>query len=759
MGNKRRIFMGLALAAPALAARAQTAASGALRAFPSRAALVAQGGQAGPGELLTDGRVSYRAAPGAGAIPDLAGLLPFGAVSALHWGVVPDDRAAAAENARRLNLAAEYCRGAGTALHLPAGSLFIADRLDFGGLHVLGRGVGQVLHTPVYFSRRAQHPAPSQIVMTGTDFTPLRLHGISSMKACGAARRPEARREGLADASWELVSLMNADATTGAATPADLVVGIVVEGGSGARLEGFRVVADSGGPHGLDGYNDRTANRIIGGCDIGILQIGAANTTLVDVQTVGHFRRYGYLNVAIDADGDYSDYTAPYATTLIRCDFQGMRGFGLRGPDKFVILDWTPDSVDLPWADDHPFTLDPGHNRIRVTQKGTGTVGGRHYAYSGVAKVTVSGEARIRLSGLSGFDPGRFAAVVPTVAGGGNSHIVLRDCQIGGLTVPSGHLANDRSAVANPIVNGAIGGFEISGWRCAEPDIQGRLQHSGTVAGFIHDCREVTLDLLCEADPARGHGRGMTWIVSPQHNQNRHAAHPAGGNRWLEWRYGMITERSSNNVDYAPFMDFLPRPEALAGTGRGWFEGYWALRSPHIRFYTRKDGTDANYLPVPALAVGPGGEGFRGRPPEDPLHIRGGTDRGTAVSAALTLSERDRSLRLFLDAARERGLVLREERDGALWDVLRSVLDAQGPALRVGGGLQVAGTLQAEGGLGFPPVPAEALADAAHAVNAMGKSAGKAVFDSSNGRCLVASGSAPEAPWNLFDGTPAVRPA
>ncbi|WP_370159003.1 hypothetical protein [Salipiger bermudensis] len=728
----RRFLLGVPLALPALPAYPQNTAARTRLSAPT--ALTTAGDQTTSSTLLTDGQVTYISSPGATAIPDLPDLLPFGDVSAWHWGVTPDERTAAKENAGRLNQAAEYCREARVPLHLPAGSIFIADRIDLTGLKVLGQGISAVQHVAARFRNQEQTPAPTQFVMTGEAFTPLYLHGISSMKACGAARQFTAPRQGLAEADWEMVSLMNTDATDGAATPADLTVGIILEGGSGAHLEGFRVVADSGGPHGLDGYNDPKTNRIIGNYDIGILQIGARNTTLVDVQAVGHFRRYGYLNAAIDADGDYSDYTAPYETTLVRCNFQGMRGFGLRGPDKFVLLDWSASHIDLPWANDHPFTLTEGLNRFRLTAKGTGTSGGKSYTYTDVARLTVQGENRIRLSGLSGFDPDGFDAVVPTIAGGANSHIVLRDCQIGGLLVPSGHAANDKEALENPVINGAIGGFEISGWRCAEADIQGRLQHSGTIAGFIHDGREVILDLLCEAEAIRDHDRGMIWIVSPQHNQNRHAPHPAGGNRWLEWRYGMVTERSSSGVDFAPFMEFIPRPPAMAGTGKGWFEGYWALRAPHIRYYTRADGADTRYLPVPALSIGPDTEGFRGRPPQDLLHLRGNAEQN-GPEAALRLSDGGRSLRLALART-----------------------DDPEAGLRVDGGLLVAGPLQAEGGVVFPPVAAEALADRSHAINTRGKSAGKAIFDSSNGRCLVASGGAPEAAWHLFDGTPAIRP-
>ncbi|SLN33255.1 hypothetical protein ROJ8625_01558 [Roseivivax jejudonensis] len=612
MSTDRRGFLRLTAGAPLVATGTAAAAAGG--AATSRAALarhVAAEGAA-PGAPYFDGRLFYAGQEGAAAIPDLPGLVPQGDVSASHFGVVADDRAAGAENVARMRAAAEWCRTAGEPLHLPAGSVFLDDRVDVTGLTVIGKGVRAVPHLPMARGGEAIAPAPSQLVLTGRAATPLRIHGISSMRACGAARAFSARA-GLAEAVWAPVSLMNADAGEGAATPAALVVGLVIENGTGTRLRDFRVVADGGGAHGLDTYNDAGAARMAGAIDIGILQLGGRDTTLENVQCTGHFRRYGYLVAAVDRDGDFDDYSAPYETSVIRCSFQGMRAVGIRGPDKFAILGHTGDSVDLPWAEDHPFTLDPGHDAIRLAAVGTGTAGGAVFRYARVEKVPVDGTPRLRLSGIDGFDPGRWGAVVAARAGGANSHVVLRDCQIGGLVIPSGHAANDTDHVEGAVENGAVGGFEISGWRAAEADIQGRIQHPGTLMGLIHEARETVLDVMCEANPARGRGAGATWIVSPQHNENDHAAHPTGGPRWIEWRYAMVTERSASNTDFAPFLDFVPRPEAFAD-GPGWFQGYWVLRAPQVRYRHDRDGAQ-RYLAAPALSLGPGAEGYGGGPP------------------------------------------------------------------------------------------------------------------------------------------------
>lgn len=766
MSTTRRGLFGLALGAPALAIKADPLAAAGTdqSAYPDRAALAGatqRRAQHPAGQILSDGAVAYVAQDGAGAIPDLPGLLPFGPVSALHWGVTVDQRRRAAQNARALNQAAAHCRATGERLHLPAGSIFVSDVINVTAISLRGQGTSALQHLPAFDRPQPQTAAPTQIVLSGQGFSLLSLHGISSMQSSGAARRL-AQKDGTRDPNWRMISLMNADAVDGAATVAKLAVGLLIEGGSGAHLEGLRVVVDSGGPDGISGYNDGRAAKLFGQIDIGILQIGARNTTLRDVQTLGHFRRYGYLNAAVDRDGDYSDYTAPYETTLTRCSFQGMRAVGLRGPDKFAILDWSAKTVDLPWASDHPFTTDSGHARFRLTSRGSGTEAGTVFDYSRVSRVMVEGQERLRLGGLSNFDPGDFGAVVPAVAGGANSHIVLRDCQIGGLLIPSGHAPNDP-ALDQPVENDAIGGFEISGWRCAEADLSGRVQHPGSLAGMIHDCREITLDLMTEANAPRNGSAAMRWIVSPQHNQNRHAEAPAGGPRWLDWRNGNVTEHSSSGVDYAPFMPFLPRPAAFAKLDDGWFEGYWSLRAPRLRYYTRAKGTDLNYLPLPALSLGAEAEGYRGRPPQDLLHIRPGENGGGLLiegqtgAPGLTLRAQQSTLTLGLDPKGAR-LSLQEGKSAEGRALLRSTGAGDSAGLRTEGSFEATGDLSAGTGIVFPPVARAALLDAGHSINSSGKRAGKAVFEQDGARCLVASGPDPRAPWHLFDGTPAVTP-
>src|SRR5690606_29989497 len=67
--------------------------------------------------------------------------------------------------------------------------------------------------------------------------------------------------------------------------------------------------------------------------------------------------------------------------------------------------------------------------------------------------------------------------------------------------------------------------------------------------------------------------------------------------------------------------------------------------------------------------------------------------------------------------------------------------------------------IDGSGGMRFPPYGISAIANAAHAVNTTDKGAGKAVYDTANGRVLVATGSAPTDPWNLMSGTVAVNPS
>jgi len=602
------------------------------------------------GAVVTAGEQRYvkmptaHAAYGTTPISDMAGYAPLLPVAAEHFGFVVGDRSEALNNVAKFNAALSYCRTYNTELWLWSGSGFLRpNAMSLEGVTVRGYGIGLVQHTAYYYGNNTQTPCATQIVLTGTTTNAMQVHGISSAQSCGASRSFTARSD-LDESTWKMVSFMNEDATTGAATVKDLAVGLLVDGEGGANCMGFRVVVDAGGTHGLDDYNSTSTAEIIGDVDIGILQVGAGETAYTDVQTLGHYQMAGYANVAIDLDGNYSDYHAPYGTTMTRCNFQGMRAFIVRGPDRFKIIAETSTTVDLPWADDHPFTLDSGHTTIRLTDTGTGTGGGSTFTYTGVSKVDLGGgDVRVRLSGLTSFSSGSYEAVVPTSAGGANSHIVFRDCQIGGLIIPAGWQANDSTALSDHIANGAIGGFEISGWRCAEIDVHGRLQHPGSLAGFIHDARETILDLQCEAGSNRRHSDAMTWIVSPQHNENTHSTHVAGGARWIDWRYTMVSERSASDTDFAPFMDFIPRPSAFSG-GDGWFETYFATRAPTVRSRTDSGSDDINKLVAPALAVGPEAEGFNGWNPDGLFHVRAATG---FVDAVIESVEANRDPRLF----------------------------------------------------------------------------------------------------------------
>ena len=227
---------------------------------------------------------------------------------------------------------------------------------------------------------------------------------------------------------------------------------MLLEGRDPAHLKGFRVLGDGGGDDGLDAYHTTATDDFIGNYHLGILQMGCYQVVCEDIQTKGHFRLAGYANVAKPREQDFDNYDPPYETVLSRCNFEGMRAAAVRGPDKFLILASTSSTVEVIKSDDHPFTTDGDNNIIRLTQSGTGTDGGLTYTYTGVEIVNVGGEDRVRLTGverangsgdpfaLDGYD-----SILPSGAGGANSHIIFRDCQFGGLTFPSGHVPNDTT--------------------------------------------------------------------------------------------------------------------------------------------------------------------------------------------------------------------------------------------------------------------------------------------------------------------------
>lgn len=60
---------------------------------------------------------------------------------------------------------------------------------------------------------------------------------------------------------------------------------------------------------------------------------------------------------------------------------------------------------------------------------------------------------------------------------------------------------------------------------------------------------------------------------------------------------------------------------------------------------------------------------------------------------------------------------------------------------------------------GFQTFTAAQIADGNHAVNTADKDAGRAVWDTTNNRLMIASGSSQIAPWYVADGSLSITPA
>jgi hypothetical protein len=63
------------------------------------------------------------------------------------------------------------------------------------------------------------------------------------------------------------------------------------------------------------------------------------------------------------------------------------------------------------------------------------------------------------------------------------------------------------------------------------------------------------------------------------------------------------------------------------------------------------------------------------------------------------------------------------------------------------------------GGLVIQTVSAASIAALANAINTVNKVASKVVYDTTNNRIMVASGSATAAPWYVADGSASVTPS
>lgn len=68
-------------------------------------------------------------------------------------------------------------------------------------------------------------------------------------------------------------------------------------------------------------------------------------------------------------------------------------------------------------------------------------------------------------------------------------------------------------------------------------------------------------------------------------------------------------------------------------------------------------------------------------------------------------------------------------------------------------------TQDGAGGIRLPSYTATQIADASHAVNTTDKAAGKIIFDSTNGRVMVATGGSGTSNWSVADGSATVTPS
>lgn len=581
-------------------------------------------------------------------------------------GVIYDDRTAAVANAAIINELADCARVNSASIDFGCGTIFFDGTLNLSAIHCFGHGIGIWMMQPAQQSASVKKKAMTQLVaVSSSNWPATKVYGVSSCKTIGAGRELGCQRDGTAwsgtfkgrhERYWEMMSFAQSG-STGVGVAKSLKVAILIDQGNSV-IENMRIFPDGGGVDGMAAYTDRFHGTLIGDMDIGVLQISGYGCSYRNVQIVGHWRMFGYCNMATLPE-DSNDYTPPYETHLNECMFEGMRSYGLRGPDRWPIIASTSSTVDLPWADDHPFTLDTGRNIFIQVNRGTGpnseTV---TYHYSAVEKVTVDGNDHIRLTVDGTFIPGddhTYGAIVNCNNGGVDSHIIANNCVFAGLTLPNGYAANDAVNPAGAqVFNGAVGGVEISGWRCAEEEIlNSRIQHNGSIAIYKHDGRNGVFDVIMEANPdtvstdestENYFGSYFRIIMSPATNMNSHATEkPVGGTRWTEWRTLMQNEYTFPEIDFAPAINFIPRPSAFNHAGdKGWFECFDLIRPSIIR--TRYDGEGGefffNHLTAPQIAVGPfhavpgnptldvyGAEGWKGFIPAENslIHARSAT--------------------------------------------------------------------------------------------------------------------------------------
>ena len=443
-------------------------------------------------------------------------------------------------------------------VNFPDGIYLVSNEITIPKTKQLkGAGVGHWNgRQPTQLPEKHTHSGTAIVLMAGATKTRT-IKSISSMKASGGRIANPSAMAGLNDAYYQLESFLLP--SNGAREYRKINCGIYISPEArGTTISDMRIIPDGRiTTNYLDIYNLVGAGADqpwASDWDVGIYNDAAAQVQLNNVQSVGHFRITGYLTTAIESQFGSGAHN-PYGAIANNCVFAGFKPLVIRGADNFIVKAVTSSTVEIPWADDHPF--DPILSGFFASNKRSFT--GFGHTYTAVEKVNVGGEDRLRFNGVSP-DPTINIVVSNYIASrgvaGGTSQLTFNNCRLNGIYHPSGYMSHDQR-LGSKAFDYAGGAIEISGWRLTEINFNNcYAQHNDPVIIHLHECSNINFnDIGLESDTSKDGTRGARIISSPAWTTPRNPND--AGQSWRITLSGYNTYLQPD-IDFRPLIDVTP---------------------------------------------------------------------------------------------------------------------------------------------------------------------------------------------------------
>jgi len=220
------------------------------------------------------------------------------------------------------------------------------------------------------FPQRSKNWNGTNFIFCGTGPRDVSFYGLTSMKYAGGWREnPDS-----AGTYFKLTSFTNADAA-GAVPATSRQFSVAVCNKPLAHSIGWRRirVVNSNGVDHIGGHSDQASTSLGDECDIGFALINSEYADIEDIQSVGNWREFGFLDVTtVDIE------SRSERNSVRRYKFQGRVGLGIRGADRWDVDATTANSIQIYFSEESYWPSSGsfrGSNNVTYTYTGTTKVG------------------------------------------------------------------------------------------------------------------------------------------------------------------------------------------------------------------------------------------------------------------------------------------------------------------------------------------------------------------------------------------------